>query len=118
MTSTHQRTIVIVDDEPLYADAHTRMLADRYDVKTVYSGEAALDLVDDSVDALLVDRRMPSLSGDELLEVLAKRGSACRTIVISAIDPSADALEVETDGYLTKPVSKPQLTACLERVLE
>ncbi|MCW8171886.1 response regulator [Natrialba swarupiae] len=60
VTGSHQRTIVVADDEPLYADAHSRMLADRYDVKTVYSGAAALEAVDDSVDVLLVDRRMPA----------------------------------------------------------
>ncbi|TYT63827.1 response regulator [Natrialba swarupiae] len=118
VTGSHQRTIVVADDEPLYADAHSRMLADRYDVKTVYSGAAALEAVDDSVDVLLVDRRMPSLSGDELLETLAERGATCRTIVVSAIDPSTDALEVKTDGYLTKPVTQRQLADCIERVLE
>ena len=113
----HGTTVLIVDDEPPYADAHARMLADRYDVHTAYSGEAALEMIDEFVDVLLIDRRMPRRSGEEVIEELHERGIDCRTIVLSAIDPRADAVEVPIDDYLRKPVEKGELRASIDRVL-
>lgn len=112
-------TVLIVDDEPLYADAHARMLDDddRYHVLTAYDGRAALDVVDDTVDVLLVDRRMPHISGDEVVETLEERGLDCRRIMISAIDPTVDAVEAKIDDYLTKPVTGRELEECIERAL-
>lgn len=118
LTSPETPTVLVVDDEPLYADAHARLLGGRYDVKTVYSGRAALEAVDDTVDVLLVDRRMAHLSGDDVLEALEQRGLQCRRVVISAIEPTIDALEADIDDYLTKPVSASELIDCIERVLE
>lgn len=109
--------MLIVDDEPLYADAHARMLEERYRVLTAYDGRVALDVIDDSVDVLLIDRRMPTLSGDEVIETLEERGIRCRRIMISAVDPDDDAVEVGVDGYLTKPVSGSELEECIESTL-
>lgn len=110
-------TVLVVDDDPLYADAHARLLGDRYRVLTVYDGRVALEVVDESVDVLLVDRRMPHVSGDEVVEALEERGLDCRRIMISAVDPDDDAVAVGIDGYLTKPVSGRELEECIESAL-
>jgi CheY-like chemotaxis protein len=41
--------------------------AEEYEVRTATGGPEALDLVDEEVDVALLDRRMPRMSGDELL---------------------------------------------------
>lgn len=109
-------TVLVVDDEPLYADAHARMLP-QYEVKTAYSGEAALEVVDETIDVLLLDRRMPTLSGDDVVRVLERRGVDCRTIFVSTLGPERDGGDVTVDGYLTKPVTERQLGDCIEHVL-
>jgi CheY-like chemotaxis protein len=37
-------------------------------VRTAYGGHEALEELSDDVDVILLDRRMPGLSGDEVLE--------------------------------------------------
>lgn len=118
MTSPGESTVLIVDDEPLYADAHARMLGDRYDVSTVYSGDAALEAIDENVDVLLIDRKMPQVSGDEVLEKLDRQGLECPRIMVTALDRDVEVVETSVDGYLTKPVSAGDLTECIERALE
>ncbi|GAB3017067.1 response regulator [Natronobiforma cellulositropha] len=110
-----ETTVLIVDDEPLYADAHARMLGDRYRVKTAYSGADALDSIDD-VDVLLIDRKMPELSGDDVVDELERRGVDCRRIMVTALEAESDGLDA-VDGYLTKPVTPDELTDCIERAL-
>jgi len=71
-TST-QATVLVVDDEHHLADLYTDYLADDHEVLTAYGGEEALELLDDpdtDVDVTLLDRRMPDLSGDEVLAAI------------------------------------------------
>ena len=109
-------TVFVVDDEPLYADAHARMLP-QYEVETAYSGEAALELVDETIDVLLIDRRMPALSGDDVVRALESQDVDCRTIFVSTVNPERDRVSVAVDGYLTKPVTKRQLGDYIDHVL-
>ena len=117
MTSAGKTTVLIVDDEPLYADAHARMLGDRYQVKTAYGGQAALEEIDETVDVLLIDRKMPQVTGDDVIEELEQRGVDCRRIMITALEQDVDVVEISVDGYLTKPVSEGELTECIENAL-
>ncbi|WP_255169704.1 response regulator [Natrononativus amylolyticus] len=99
-------TVLVVDDEPAIADAHAQWLSEEYTVKTAYDGEQALELMDDSIDVVLLDRRMPGISGDEVLETVRERGYDCRVAMVSAVEPSFDILELGYDTYLVKPVSE------------
>ncbi|TKX52052.1 response regulator, partial [Halorubrum sp. SS7] len=58
--------VLVVEDEPDLADLYAAWLGDEYRVRTAYGGREALDQLDetdDEVDAILLDRRMPGLSG-------------------------------------------------------
>ncbi|PSQ17461.1 response regulator [Halobacteriales archaeon QS_8_69_26] len=110
-------TILIVDDETEVADLYTVHLDDLYEVRTAYGGEAALEAVDGSVDVVLLDRRMPDISGDEVLERIRERGLDCRVVVVTAIEPDFDIVDMEFDDYLTKPVDRSTLQDVVERQL-
>ncbi|MDY7082664.1 MAG: response regulator, partial [Halobacteria archaeon] len=60
-------TIVVVDDEQAVADMYYEWLEGEYDVKKAYDGEEALEKIDQDTDLVLLDRRMPGMSGDEVL---------------------------------------------------
>ncbi|MDX1748088.1 MAG: response regulator, partial [Halobacteriales archaeon] len=57
--------VLIVDDEPEIVDLYNRRLKGTYAVRTAYGGTEALEEADESVDIVLLDRRMPDLSGDD-----------------------------------------------------
>jgi len=110
-------TVLVVDDETEVADIYALRLRDGYDVETAYGGEAALERVGDDVDVVLLDRRMPGVSGDEVLATVRERGVDCRVIMVTAVDPDFDIVEMPFDDYLCKPVQKRDLVAAIDQQL-
>jgi len=98
---------LLVDDEKEVADAYALRLRDLCAVETVYDGESALQLIDEQeVDIVLLDRHMPGMSGDEVLKRLTERSFSGRVIMVTAIDPGFDVLDMPFDDYLCKPIER------------
>ena len=106
MTNTGSAKVLVVDDEADVADAYAAQLELDFDVSTAYSGREALDTIDESVDVVLLDRRMPGISGDEVLESIRERGLDCRVAMVTAVDPDFDIIEMPFDDYVQKPVTE------------
>jgi DNA-binding response OmpR family regulator len=115
--SEAEPTLLVVDDEKEVADVYALKLEREYTVRTAYGGEEALEKVDDDVDVVLLDRRMPDLSGDEVLEAIRDRGLDCRVIMITAVDPDFDIIDMDFDDYLCKPVESDDLLTAVEQQL-
>lgn len=109
--------VLVVDDERHLADLHATWLAERYAVRAAYDGDEAIDALDDSIDVILLDRRMPGLSGDEVLEVVREREYNCRVAMVTAVEPDFDVLDLGFDDYLVKPVSSDELRSTVDRLL-
>jgi len=112
--------VLVVEDEPDLADLYAAWLGDEYRVRTAYGGREALDELDeadDHVDAILLDRRMPGLSGDEVLTAVRERGIDCRVAMVTAVEPDFDILEMGFDDYLVKPVTSDTLRETVEGLL-
>jgi len=114
---TDRATVVVVDDEEKLADMYTLWLRAAYDVRTVYEGEAVLEAIDESVDVVLLDRRMPGLSGDTVLDTIRERSLDCRVAMVTAVEPDFDIIEMGFDDYLVKPVSCDDLTSVVDQLL-
>jgi DNA-binding response OmpR family regulator len=114
MAGDQETTVLVVDDEEKLANMFTLWLRGDYDVRTVYEGEAFLAEVDEDVDVVLLDRRMPGYSGDDVLEMLERRDADPAVIVVTAIDPELDVLEMQFDDYLVKPVQHEELVDAIE----
>jgi len=111
-------TVLVVDDEQEVADAYALRLRREYDVRTAYGGESALEVVDDDVDVVLLDRRMPDISGDGVLNELRVRGLDCAVIMLTAVVPSLDVADMAFDDYLCKPVDEDDLFAAIENQVD
>lgn len=115
--SADDATVLVVDDERDVADLYAFRLEEEYTVRTAYGGEAALDSLDEDVDVILLDRRMPGLTGDEVLQRVREGGSDPRVVMVTAIDPDVDIVDMEFDDYLCKPVGKETLLEAVEHQL-
>ena len=109
--------MLVVDDEVAVADTYALHLETAYDTRVAYGGEEALEAIDDDVDAVLLDRRMPGLSGDEVLERLRDRGYEGVVVMTTAVDPDLNILEMDFDDYLCKPVDRETIMETLEQHL-
>jgi len=118
MTQTAETaTVAVAEDERELADLYEVWLADHYDVRVAYGGEPALDVIDDDVDVVLLDRRMPDLHGDDVLDRLRERGFDGWVVMVTAVTPETDILELGFDDYLQKPLTKDDLVETIDRLL-
>jgi DNA-binding response OmpR family regulator len=106
--------VLVVEDEPDLADLYATWLRSEYRVRVAYGGREALEKLDDEVEVVLLDRRMPDLSGDEALKEIRERGFDCRVAMVTAVEPDFDIVEMGFDDYLVKPVSRESLTETVE----
>lgn len=114
---TETSTVLVVEDERELADLFADWLSTTYDVRTTYSAAGALDELDDAVDVVLLDRRLPKQSGDEVLETVRAEGYDCKVAMVTAVDPDFDTLELGFDTYVVKPVEREELNALVRRLL-
>lgn len=106
---------MFVDDEQDLADMYARLLEDSHEVLTAYSGREALKNIE-GVDVVFLDRRMPGLSGDEVLDRILDRELDCRVVMLSAIEPEFEQT-FGFDYYLTKPVTREVLNETIAKLV-
>lgn len=109
MTETNRATVLIVDDEEPLLQLYRNYLEDEFAVITASGGQTALEQINESVNVVLLDRRMPDMSGDELLEALRDRGFEGLISMVTAVEPDIDIIDMPFDDYLVKPVGSEQL---------
>ncbi|WP_254530228.1 response regulator [Natrinema gelatinilyticum] len=115
--TTETPSVLIVEDEPDLANLYAAWLGGECDVETAYDGNEALDAIDEDIDVVLLDRRMPGLSGDTVLDTIRNRSLDCRVAMVTAVEPDFDIIEMGFDDYLVKPVSKKELIRIIEQLV-
>jgi two-component system response regulator AdeR len=110
-------TILLVDDESIVLESFRLYLETTdYELHTAANGTEALEVIDEDIDIVLLDRRMPDLSGDEVLEEIREQNFDCRVALVTAVDPDFDILQIDCDDYLVKPVDADDLLETVERL--
>ncbi|WP_232701480.1 response regulator [Halobacterium wangiae] len=116
MTDEEARVLVVDDDEAL-TDVYATWLSSQYDVDTATTGEVALETLDEEVDVVLLDRRMPGLSGEEVLDRIRKAEYNCRVAMVTGVRPNTDVVELGFDEYLIKPVDQDDLQTVVDTLV-
>ncbi|MFB6251620.1 MAG: winged helix-turn-helix transcriptional regulator [Halobellus sp.] len=111
-------TVLVADDDRRLAEMHTEWLERDYDVRVAYDGDETVKILDGDVDLVVLDRRMPGLSGDELVEWIRRNNLDCRIVVLTSQDPDTDIVDLEFDEYLTKPTDKSKILDVVDTVLD
>ena len=115
-------TVYIVDDDPAIIRALTE-LVEIIDLKakSYTSGDEFLDAFEpDGPACLVLDVRMPGISGLELQRALADRGSSLPTIVISGhsdVRMAVDAMKAGATEFLEKPFRTQELCDNIQKAI-
>ncbi|MGA9520452.1 MAG: response regulator [Myxococcaceae bacterium] len=113
--------ILVVDDD----ESHRILLSEfldqlGYRTRQAKDGREALDMLEEDIpEAVLLDLRMPVMSGWGLLEALKKmpRARNLPIIIISAYGFEWEAELVGASGYVSKPVDLERVRETLERIV-
>jgi len=108
--------ILLVEDEHKVASFIARALKENtYAVDVVETGEKALELgTDVHYDAILLDVRLPGISGIEVCRELRQRGIEAPVLILTArglTEQKVEGLDAGADDYLTKPFVLAELLA-------
>ena len=102
----HQKTVLIVDDDEGMRDTLTAILRWDYRVLCAESGEAGLRLMEkEDVDLMMLDVRLPGISGFEALKIIKENYPAVEVIVISVLkelDVAVEAMRYGAYHYISK----------------
>ncbi len=110
--------ILVVDDEEIQCGLLKGFLEKQgYEVMAATSGEQALKLFARIPFRLvLLDHKMPDLTGDEVLEKMKEMDPMIRSIMITAfgsVDTAVKVMKLGADDFLEKPVD---LASLLEKI--
>jgi two-component system response regulator AtoC len=114
--------ILVVDDEKLIRwTLRERLEESGYAVVEAETGTEALFLVDEGVDLVLLDVKLPDLDGLDVLRRIRERHPDTLVILITALATVENAVEAMKRGawhYLNKPIDLDELLHYVEKALE
>jgi len=119
-----QPRLLLVDDEPRLLSSLYELLRvqDSYQLVTASNGaEALAHLSRQQFDLLLLDLRLPDMSGHDIMDFVNAREIDCDVIVMSGeagIEAAIGALKRGAYDYLRKPYNPPELIKTVENALQ
>ena len=119
--SKHKHLLYVDDEDQLRLLVKDQLSHEGYTVDTADDGDVAIELLKKhpKFDVVLLDIRMPRVSGIEVLKFIRQQKIPSRVVMLTAVDDLSVALEAVKNGandYLTKPYDLDNLLDCLNRV--
>jgi len=111
--------VLVVEDDRTVGQYVKRGLEEQlYQVELVDDGAAALERASSAeFDVLVLDLRLPGMSGIEVLRTLRDKGNSTPVLVLTAqdaVESKVQALRTGADDYVTKPFAFEELLARVE----
>lgn len=107
------RILIVEDDRDLAAALDDALRFEGYATRVAYNGlEAVRMLAEQSIDIVLLDRDLPIMSGDAVMETIASNDIPVSVLMLTAAAQVRDrinGLELGADDYLIKPFAYPEL---------
>jgi len=115
--------ILVVDDEKVVRDGCHRVLSGKgYEVFSAENGQLAMDLLaKEPVDIILLDLKMPVMSGEEVLEKTRTRYPDIPVIIITGhgtVDTAVACMKNGAYDFITKPFQIDQFLLTINRAAE
>ncbi len=117
------KKILIVDDNPLFVNFLVRVLEGKgYEISVAYDGQTGIQKVRQNVpDLILLDLKLPDLSGEEVLEKIRATHKQIPIIVVTGHGGEQVAVEMMKKGatdYLSKPIDFEILLKSIQDAIE
>ena len=108
--------VLVVDDDEIFRNRLCRAFHDRdCEAYEAHTAEQTLNLARNvSPDLVLLDLKMPGLSGLDLIQDIKKQDSTIAVIILTgygSIPTAMQALKLGADQYLSKPADAEQILA-------
>ena len=120
--SPKTKTVLVVDDDEGMRDTLTALLKREYLILTAATGEEGLAILNrKDVDLILLDVRLPGMSGLELLTIVRENYSLVEVIMVSALSEVEVAVTAMKQGayhYITKDFDYDGLRSLVRNALE
>jgi len=115
--------ILIVEDEKLIRwSIKSRLQDEGFVVAEVETGKAAFDLLDDDeFDLMILDHRLPDMTGLQVLERVRQGMPEVSVVMMTAygtVEGAVQAMKLGAFDYLTKPVNLDELAMVVQKALE
>jgi two-component system KDP operon response regulator KdpE len=120
MSAAPLRVLVVDDEPPIRKLLRMGLSTEGYEVIDAPSGQAALKMIPQKPDLIILDLGLPDMHGLELLRNMRERNEGVPIVVLSSRgDESAkvQALDLGADDYVTKPFGMNELLARIRAAL-
>jgi DNA-binding response OmpR family regulator len=112
--------ILLLEDDSLLSRILTKHLEQDYNITPVYSGDAALKIIENKkFDLLILDSNVPGISGLELIKELRSYNNTTPIIMITAYQDTIHLKKAFRNGcndYIKKPFELDELDMRIENI--
>ena len=118
-----QHKILVIDDEKLIRwTLEQHLVKEGYDVTTADTAEKGMELIlEDTPDIVLLDNRLPEMTGLEMLEKLKVQERGLMVIMITAyglVESAVKAMKLGAYDYISKPFNLEEISFVIKKALE
>jgi two-component system KDP operon response regulator KdpE len=120
MSAAPLRVLVVDDEPPIRKLLRMGLSTQGFDILEAPNGKAALKLVEQNPDLIILDLGLPDIEGHELLRMIRGRNEGVPIVVLSSRGDEAGkvlALDLGADDYITKPFGMNELIARIRTAL-
>ena len=120
MSAAPVRVLIVDDEPPIRKLLRMGLVAQGYQIMEAPNGKAALELIEQGPDLIVLDLGLPDVQGLDLLRMLRARNERAPIVVLSSRgDETAKvaALDLGADDYVTKPFGMEELLARMRAAL-
>jgi two-component system, OmpR family, KDP operon response regulator KdpE len=120
MSAAPVRVLVVDDEPPIRKLLRMGLTAHGYQILEASTGKAALELLDQAPDLIILDLGLPDAQGDTILRAIRARNDSVPIVVLSSRSDEAgkvQALDLGADDYVTKPFGMDELLARMRAAL-
>jgi two-component system KDP operon response regulator KdpE len=120
MSAAPLKVLVVDDEPPIRKLLRLGLGTQGYEILDAPSGKAALELIAQKPDLVILDLGLPDIEGLELLRQIRQRSEGVPIVVLSSRGEEAakvQALDLGADDYVTKPFGMDELLARIRAAL-
>lgn len=111
-----RRTVLVMENEKELAEVYKSWLNDDYEVRVAYDGDEAIELYDEEVDVVLLDRTPSGASAHGVLRDIRELPGDCMAAMIASVEPEDDT-STELEAYIRKPADEESMRVVTENLM-